>query len=284
MTRVPADGPDHTAERVALWRALHVQIDSKPHVLIDEVGAQLIADPHWRNRPEMDPAFSKPMRASIVGRARFVEDIVEEQVQRGVNQYVILGAGLDTFAQRHEDLAKRLAIYEIDQPKTQEWKRKRLLEIGHSIPPRLKFVSVDFEAKESWWNQLLSSGFDQSRPAVVVSTGVSMYISKAGNLETLRTLAQLAPGSTFIMTFMLTLELLEPKERAIMEYVMQRARESGTPFTSLYSPEEICDLGLKAGFKQADFVSAEDIFKKYFSNRSDGLRAGHAEAFLVGKT
>src|SRR5262245_63007073 len=97
-------GPDSTAVRTALWRALHVQVDSPPHVLEDEVGLTLVAsDDGWRNRPDMSP-FTRPFRASIMARARFVEDLVSEQAARGVGQYVILGAGLDTFAQRRPEL------------------------------------------------------------------------------------------------------------------------------------------------------------------------------------
>src|SRR5882757_8272708 len=93
--------PDSTAVRVALWRAMHVQVDAPPHVLEDEIGLQIAApDEGWRDRPDMHPENIRPFRASIVGRARFIEDLVLEQIDRGVGQYVILGAGLDTFAQR----------------------------------------------------------------------------------------------------------------------------------------------------------------------------------------
>src|SRR5581483_1841308 len=105
--------PDDTAVRVALWRALHVAVDPPPHVIEDEVGLKLAApDEGWRNRPDMSP-FTRPFRASIVARARFVEDLVAERASRGVGQYVILGAGLDTFAQRRPELASRLVVFEI---------------------------------------------------------------------------------------------------------------------------------------------------------------------------
>jgi O-methyltransferase involved in polyketide biosynthesis len=103
--------PDSTAVRVALWRALHSQIDPAPHVFEDEVGLRLVApDESWRRRPDMDSNFTKPFRASIVARARFIEDLVFEQVERGVGQYVILGAGLDTFAQRRPEMGSRLKV------------------------------------------------------------------------------------------------------------------------------------------------------------------------------
>src|SRR5690348_5539592 len=98
------DAPEPTAVRVALWRALHVRLDPEPHVVVDELGARLVGEEGWLARPDMNPQFSKPMRASIVARARFVEDLVEGEVKSGVAQYVILGAGLDTFAQRRPEL------------------------------------------------------------------------------------------------------------------------------------------------------------------------------------
>src|SRR5437763_16196247 len=104
--------PDETAVRVALWRALHVEVDSPPHVLEDVVGLKLVApDEGWRSRPDMGP-FTKAFRASIVARGRFIEDLVAEQVARGVGQYVILGAGLDTFAQRRPARTSRLLVFE----------------------------------------------------------------------------------------------------------------------------------------------------------------------------
>lgn len=273
--------PEHTAVRVALWRALHVQIDAPPHVLSDEIGMKLVAEENWRSRSDMNPDFSRPMRASIVGRARFIEDLVEEQVGKGVAQYVILGAGLDTFAQRRPRIAARLNIFEVDQPGPQAWKRKRLAELGMKAPASLCFVPVNFEQGESWWDKLIASGFDVKKPAVVVSTGVSMYLSRETNLATFQQMAKLAMGSTFATTFMLSLELLDPKERASMEFVMKRAKEAGTPFLSLFTPPDILAMAKKAGFSKSQYVSGEDLYQLYFAQRDDGLRAGIAEAFVV---
>ncbi|MFL5814781.1 MAG: class I SAM-dependent methyltransferase [Bdellovibrionia bacterium] len=276
--------PEHTAVRVALWRALHVQIDPKPHILADEIGAMLVGEENWRNRPDMNPDFSKGMRASIVGRARFIEDLVEEQSKQGVTQYVILGAGLDTFAQRRPEIASRLHIFEVDQPGPQAWKQNRLTEVGLGVPEGLHFVPVDFEAGESWWERLIAEGFDQSKPAIVVSTGVSMYLTKETNLATLAQMARLAPGSTFAMTFLLSLDLVGPQERATLEFVMKRAEEAGTPFLSLFSPAEILAMAKESGFKKSLHVSSSDLYDRYFANRTDGLNAGSAEGFLVAMT
>lgn len=114
----------------------------------------------------------------------------------------MLGAGLDTFAQRRPEIAARLRVFEIDRPGTQAWKRRRLIELGYGIPDRLRLVPVDFEAGADWWEQLSDAGFDPGRPTVVACTGVTMYLTKDATAATLRRLALLAPGSTLAMTFM----------------------------------------------------------------------------------
>lgn len=161
--------PDDTAVRVALWRALHVEHDAPPHVFDDRVGLTLAAPTEgWKRRPDMG-AFTRPLRASIVARSRFIEDLLGEEAARGVGQYVLLGAGLDTFAQRRPELASRLRVFEIDRPGAQAWKRRRLEELGFGVPPFLSLVPVDFEAGDGWWERLTASGFDSGRPAVVNS-------------------------------------------------------------------------------------------------------------------
>ena len=196
--------PDNTAVRVALWRALHVEADAPPHLLHETVGSTLVDPPDgWRDRGAMHPEGTRLFRASIVARARFIEDIVIDQVKQGVDQSVILGAGLDTFAQRHPEMAARLRIFEIDQPDTQKWKRSRLEDLGYGVPDWLRLVPVDFEEGDSWRDQLRESGFDGTRPAIVVSTGVSMYLTKEANAQSLREIAQLAPGTIFAMSFIL---------------------------------------------------------------------------------
>src|SRR5215471_12337689 len=163
--------PDSTAARVALWRAMHVQLEPTPHLLEDEIGLQLVApDDGWCRRPDMDPHATRLFRASIIARARFIEDLVAEQAGRGVSQYVLLGAGLDTFAQRRPEIASRLRIFEVDQPGPQAWKRQRLVELGFGVPDWLRLVPVNFEVEDSWSERLAAAGFDRNRPAIVTST------------------------------------------------------------------------------------------------------------------
>jgi methyltransferase (TIGR00027 family) len=276
---------DSTAVRVALWRAMHVQIDSTPHVLEDEIGLRLAApDDGWRRRPDMDPQATSGYRAGIVARARFIEDLVTEQAGHGVVQYVILGAGLDTFAQRRPEIASHLRVFEVDQPGPQAWKRQRLIELGFGIPEWLRLVPVDFEAAASWWGRLAAAGFDASRPAVVASTGVTLYLTKDAIAATLRQIATLAPGSTLAMTFILPLELLDPDDRPQQQAVQKSARAAGTPFVSFFSPPEMLALARDAGFTQAQHVSTADLIQRYFTGRTDGLRPSSGEAFLVATT
>jgi methyltransferase (TIGR00027 family) len=268
-----------------LWRALHLEVDAPPHVIEDRVGLQLAAPGEgWRNRPDMSP-FTRPFRASIVARARFMEDLVTEQAARGVGQYVILGAGLDTFAQRQPDLASRLLVFEIDRPGPQAWKRQRLVELGLGIPSFLRLVPVDFEAGEAWWARVEALGFDFGRPAVVASTGVSMYLTEEAIVATLRQVAALAPGSTLAMSFMLPIEMADPEVRPGIERAAAGARANGTPFLSFFMPTEILTLARDAGFAAVQHVSAAALAQRYFAGRTDGLRPpNNSEELLVATT
>jgi methyltransferase (TIGR00027 family) len=282
MPHEQIEAPDDTAVRTALWRAMHLQVDPPPHVIEDEIGLQLAAPgADWRDRPDMDPQATSGFRAAIVARARFIEDLIAEQADRGVTQYVILGAGLDTFAQRKPELASRLQIFEVDQPGTQAWKRRRLAELGYGIPDRLHLVPVDFEAGASWSEQLGAAGFDPGRPAVIVSTGVTMYLTKDTTTATLRQVAGLAPGSTLAMTFLLPTELVEASDRPGLRSSEEGARASGTPFISFYTPQEMLALAREAGFKNPGHVPGALLTERYFADRTDGLRPSSGEDLLL---
>jgi methyltransferase (TIGR00027 family) len=280
-----ATEPESTAVRVALWRALHTETDPPPHVLEDEIGLQLVAPGDgWRARPDMDPDGTRGFRASIVARARFIEDLVAEQAGHGVAQYVLLGAGLDTFAQRRPEIASRMRVFEVDQPGPQAWKRQRLTELGYGVPDWLRLVPVNFEQNGSWWQELAVAGFDPGQPAVVASTGVSMYLSKDATAATLRQLAGLASGSTLAMTFLLPRDLLGDADRAGLRAADQGARASGTPFVSFYEPQEMLAMAREAGFAGVRHVSGASLGERYFGGRSDGLRPSTGEDFVVATT
>ncbi|AHN75800.1 methyltransferase [Pandoraea pnomenusa] len=286
MTAPKDIAPEPTAARVALWRALHLEADAAPPVLADDIGLKLLDPPDdWRERGDMDPTFTRPFRASIVARARFIEDLVIEQVQRGVSQYVILGAGLDSFAQRHASLASSLTIFEVDRPGPQRWKHDRLIALGYGVQDWLRFVPVDFEAGQSWREALVRHDFDASRPAVIVSTGVSMYLSREANAATLREVSSFAPGSTLAMTFLLPLEMADPDVRPGLEMAEKGARASGTPFISFFTPDAMMAFALENGFHDARHISAAALTERYFANRTDGLHPPrNAEELLIATT
>ncbi|MFI9380834.1 class I SAM-dependent methyltransferase [Kutzneria sp. NPDC052558] len=268
--------PDSTAVRVALWRAMHVDVDQEPHVFVDRIGLEL-ADPEdgWRQRADMDPRATAGFRGSIIGRARFVEDLVAAHPAR---QYVILGAGLDTFAQRNPGQRQ---VFEIDQPRTQAWKRRRLVDTGHPVPT---LVPVDFEAGDDWLQRLVDTGFDPAKPAVVASTGVSMYLTKAANAATLAKVASLAPGTTLVMTYLLEPDLIDARDQPGRAMSFNGARSSKTPFVSFYRPAEMLATAREAGFAEVENVSGPDIADRYFAGRADGFRPSTGEDILVATT
>ncbi len=267
--------PEDTAARTALWRALHAELDPSP-VLVDTIGLQLLAPaPDWRARDDMDPAFTRGMRAWVVTRSRIVEDLVRDN---GTGQYVLLGAGLDTFAQRHPDAAA--TVFEVDEPGPQQWKRERLAELG-MLTDRQRFVPVDFETDGDWLARLRALGFDGGRPAVVSSLGVSMYLTREATAATLATVAGLAPGTVFAMTFQPPTEELSGADRRAREISMAGAARGGTPFVSFYTAGAAVDLAREAGFTQARVISTEDATERYFAGRPDRLAPAHGEEMLI---
>ena len=232
----------------------------------------------------MDPKGTSTFRAAIVARARFVEDLVIEQAAQGARQYVILGAGLDTFAQRHPDVAARLRIFEIDQPGTQAWKRRRLQELGFGVPDWLRFVPVNFEQGGSWWSELGRAGFDPSLKTVVASTGVTPYITKEATAQTLRQISTLGAGSHLAISFLVNIDLLPDHEQQALRWAEAGARNSGTPFISFYSPAEMVELALECGFSRARHITPEELADRYFEGRTDGLQASVGEQLVVAST
>ncbi|MBL7737342.1 MAG: class I SAM-dependent methyltransferase [Chitinophagaceae bacterium] len=276
-----AQQPDNTALRTALWRALHVQADDKPSIINDEIGFNLIKpEKDWQERPDMK--YTKRLRASIVARARFVEDLVKEQIGKGVKQYVLLGAGLDSFAQRNATLSSQVDIYEIDQPDTLAWKEIKLLENGYGIPGNLHFVPVDFENR-SWWDELLNSGFDIHKKAIISCAGVTLYLTKSAIVDTLKKMTSLASGSTIVIAFYLPIDQLEEEDQPMQEVANKGAEASGTPFVSFFTVGEVIKLAREAGLKQIQTISTKDMTDMYFKDRSDNLAPASGEFFLVAE-
>lgn len=278
-TNIPQ--PDNTAMRTALWRALHVLTDAEPHIISDTIGLQLIApDDDWRERPDMK--YTGRLRASIVARARYIEDLINEESKNGITQYVILGAGLDTYAERRTDGASKIQIFEIDQSDTLTWKQQRLIETGFDIPDNLHFVPVDFET-DNWYEQLLKAGFDKNKAAVIACTGVTLYLTREAIVETLQQISTFAPASVLAMTFYLPIDLMDEQDKPLMEMSLKGAAASGTPMKSFFSPDEVLVLACNAGFKERKTISTKDIEQSYFAHRTDDLLPASGEIFLLAK-
>ena len=273
--------PDNTALRTALWRALHVQIDEKPYIIEDEIGLKLIKpEKDWQERPDMK--YTQRLRASIVARARFIEDLAKEQIEKGVKQYVLLGSGLDTFAQRNSKISTPVEIYEIDQPDTLTWKEEKLIENGYEISQNLHFVPVDFETS-SWWNELLKKKFDLHQKTFVSCTGVTLYLTREAIVETLRKMTLLSSGSSIAIAFYLPIGLLDEEDRQMQEIANKGAEASGTPFVSFFSPEEVEEFAKEIGLKDIQTISTKDMAGMYFKNRKDNLVPASGEYFLVAR-
>ena len=277
--------PDRTAVRTALWRALHLEVDPPPHILHDDIGLKLLEPAGgWRKRHDMLPARTARSRATIVARARFIEDLVAREAARGVTQYVLLGAGLDTFALRRPAGAETVTVFEVDQPAPQSWKRQKLIELGYGIPASLRLVPVDFEAGaagDDWIARLAEAGFDRTKPAVVASAGVTVFLTKEAVLAKLRQIASLAAGSTLALTFLLPDNRLDLEDRAVRPRTQTFALKKGTPWRSFFTPDEMLALARAAGFRDVRHVSAADLTALYFAGRADGLRPSSGEEILV---
>ncbi|MGD1032925.1 MAG: class I SAM-dependent methyltransferase [Candidatus Dormibacteria bacterium] len=197
------DGPGHTATLAAVGRALHLSTEHErlieDHLALDlagPAGAALMA----QLSAQAPPAALEGLSLAFALRARFVEDLVAEATDASVSQYVILGAGLDTFAYRRSDLTGRLRVYEVDRPGAQAWKRARLAELGVAVPAGLVFVPVDFEAGDVG-SELSRGGFDLTATAVVSWIAVSQYLGRGAIDRTLRWAAQLPAGSRLVLTY-----------------------------------------------------------------------------------
>jgi methyltransferase (TIGR00027 family) len=260
-----------------MWRALHVLIDEPPHVLDDTLGLRIAGadDDDWRKRPDMDPERTRSSRSSIVARARAAEDMVTTS---GARQYVILGAGLDTFAQRDQGTVR---VFEVDAPAAQAWKRERLDELGLLDPRRPRLVPVDFEAGESWLGKVVASGLDPAIPTVVSMLGVTMYLTQEAISATLRAAASLAAASVMVFSYSRPVEMAPPEIRPVLEDAARGAAGSGHPWLSLLAPGEAASLARDAGFAGVRVVTSADLHDRYFADRHDGLSPVGGEDLVI---
>jgi methyltransferase (TIGR00027 family) len=212
------------------------------------------------------------LRAFIAMRSRFAEDGLAAAVSRGVHQYVLLGAGLDTFAYRAGAFFSGVTVFEIDHPATQAWKRARLVEAGIAVPPNVVYAPVNFES-ETLADGLARAGFDFSRPAFFAWLGVTPYLSRAIVMETLKYIAtSTAPGSEIVFDYAQPVEALDAAQRANFEAMAQRVAAAGEPFKSAFEPAELARDLYALGFSSVEDFDAAALNPVYFANRTDGLK------------
>lgn len=270
-----------TIELPAIMRALHQTVDDDPKILTDPIAPLLIQtddDRGWL-APLLDHPFAKQWRAGFALRARYAEDVLTEAAQRGVRQYVVLGAGLDTFAYRQPVWGSSLRIYEVDHPFTQRWKQDRLRAAEIAIPSNLTFVPIDFE--RTTIREALGSGdFAFEVPTLCSWMGVTQYLTRDALNATFQFVLSLPPSSEIVFSFILPQEAVSGVEAEALATAANRAAQIGEPWlTRLHTNELTAKLRLM-GFSRILHLTPEEARERYFEGRRDGLRERHGEQLM----
>ncbi len=264
--------PSATAFRAALLRAAHQLIDT-PKVFDDPIALKILGaqGESWVRSNVERLQKSHYMRAFIVLRSRYAEDELARAVQGGVRQYVILGAGLDTFPYRNPNPPSRLRIYEVDHPATQSWKRRRLQETGIAIPDSLTFAPVDFE-KQTLGEGLGRAGFKDREPTFFSLLGVVVYLTRAAAADTFKYVAALPRGSEIVFDCGVSDDSLTGFEKLARDRRAEKMAAIGEPWLTYFDPESLTNDLRQIGFKAIEDFGPEAANERYFKNRTDGLR------------
>jgi len=263
-----------TAVATAYMRATHQLLDARPLILEDPVAVPLLGHCAERRIREAAERYRTPgalaLRSHVVLRSRFAEDRLSAAVQRGISQYVIVGAGFDTFALRQPRWADSLTVIEADHPGSQAAKRSRIAAAGMQIPANVVFAGIDFE-QESLRDGLLRKGISLAKPTFFSWLGVSMYLTEPAIDATLKSMAAFAEGSEVVLTF---LQPPLPQPHASQLGTARLARhvaESGEPFVSYFDQAACEQKLLAAGFSSVEFLTPETANSRYFQQRPADL-------------
>jgi len=267
--------PSRTALRVALRRAAHQLYDARPLVFEDPIavpilGATYAEELHRTPTPEPDQKarpFSVGLRAFLVARSRYAEDLLARAVEGDVTQYVLLGAGLDTFA--HRNPYPGLRVFEVDHPATQQWKRELLQGSGLPMPPSLTYAPVDFE-RQSLPEQLRAAGFDDSIPTFFAWLGVVPYLTLPAFRATIGFVAAQQTGSGLIFDYGQPRSALPLREQLARDSLASRVQLVGEPFQLFFTPSEIATE--LAAFHTLEDLGSAEINARYFTGRTDALK------------
>jgi methyltransferase (TIGR00027 family) len=261
--------PSRTALGVALRRAVH-QLCDMPIVFHDPVAVPMLGS-HYADslNAYLDGAgepFAMGMRAHLVARSRYAEDNLRGAVESGVSQYVLLGAGLDTFAYRNP--YPQLRVFEVDHPATQQWKRELLARSGIAIPESLTYTPVNFET-QSLAAELTAAGFDQQAPAYFAWLGVVPYLTLNAFRTTVAFIAAQPVGSGVTFDYGQPRAVLPPREQIARDALASRVQSAGEPFQLFFTPGEIA--AELSGFAKHEDLGATEVNARYFAERSDRL-------------
>lgn len=265
--------PSRTAFACAVARAAHLLVDAPPAVFSDTVARTLLGEDAETalgfHRTHGEHPVLAAARAAVVSRARYAEDRLAEAVDRGITQYVVLGAGLDTFAVR-SPLAEHVRVFEVDLPAMQDWKRRRLALTKIGVPPGTRFVPADLTA-ESPVPALCEAGFDLERPAFVSWLGGTMYVTRPVIDQTLKAIAGLAPGTELVVDHLLPESLRGPRARAYTEAVGAVAAEGGEPWLTFAGPADLAAVLEEHGMAVGEQLGEHEVGGAELWQRQDAL-------------
>jgi methyltransferase (TIGR00027 family) len=280
-------GPSRMAIWTAISRAAHLMLDSNPKIFVDPFARAFAGysndDDLLRALDSLELAVTPEGRARFATRHRYVEDELDKALDRGVTQYVILGAGLDSFAYRRTDLMVALDVFEIDRPASQVWKRARIAELGIVPPQRLNHIVIDFE-HQTLGQGLADGGVDLSAPTYLSCLGVAQYLTAEALRKMLCDAAKVtAPGSELIVQFIPPLATLSTDDAGYIIKIADYAAAVGEPWHSFFTPEELDDYFIEAGFCTITHFDGEQANERYLQDRTDGLRLSASFHMVSGR-
>jgi methyltransferase (TIGR00027 family) len=257
-----------TALGVAIRRAAH-QLADKPPVLDDPIALRLVGEGYPRLMERALHPVGRDFRGFMAARSRYAEDQLAAAVACGVAQYVVLGAGLDTFAYRNP--FPELRVFEVDFPATQVWKRSMLQQAAIALPPNLVFVALDFE-HQTLAEGLTLAGLDFQKPAFFGWLGVVPYLTLDAFRATLNVMARMPAGSAVSFDYAVDPETLSPIGRVAFDRLAERVAAAGEPFQLFFTRQTLEAELRQAGFMRIEQVGSAELNELYFSNRADGLQ------------
>jgi methyltransferase (TIGR00027 family) len=274
--------PSRTSALCAIMRAIHQTEDEEPRILADAIAACLVDaigdDDEWLG-PILSHPYAKQQRAGFAMRNRYAEDCLAEGVERGLQQYAILGAGLDTFAFRQPPWAKSLCMYEIDHAGTQHWKCDRLAAASIAIPANLTFVPIDFE-RTLLADALQAVDFDFERKTFCSWLGVTQYLTAGAISSTLEFVLSLPRSSEIVFSFILPFEALSGIEAEAQERAAHQSAAVGEPWLSTFRPADLKAQLRAKGFSEVIHLTPEEAHERYLKHRRDGLRVRRCEQLM----